>query len=305
MAGSQPRKDESEKKATQRRSLFLLVADDERDTVETLCAILVDEGHSVVGLYKPTEVLPQLRSRKPDAIVLDIDMPGLSGYTLAREIRQLFGDGAPLLIAISGKWLGQSDRMLADLAGFNHFLQKPCDPAELLKLLDPLMKRQAAPDRMANADVRIAPASDVTPVAAGKAYHFVRLVGDHLHAEIAHRRTAEETKRFLNAIASEAEKTGCRKALICVRRSHAIFKVAEYDLAHFLALMSKWRSAQVALVTDSADVRASHEYVEVLAKQRGLNVRSFEDEARAVQWLRGLQGGSPGSTTRGAPDEHR
>ena len=42
MAGSQPRKDESEKKATQRRSLFLLVADDERDTVETLCAILVD-----------------------------------------------------------------------------------------------------------------------------------------------------------------------------------------------------------------------------------------------------------------------
>lgn len=296
MAGSQPKKDESEKKAAQRRSLFLLVADDERDTVETLSAILVDEGHSVVGLYKATEVLPQLRSRKPDAIVLDIDMPGLSGYTLAREIRQLFGDATPLLIAISGKWLGQSDRMLADLAGFNHFLRKPCDPTELLKLLDPLMKQRAAPDR---------PASDVPPVAMGKAHHFVRLVGDYLRAEIANRRTAEETKQFLNAIASEAEKTGCRKALICVHRSHAIFKVAEYDLAHFLALMSKWRSAQVALVTDSADVRASHEYVEVLAKQRGLTVRSFEDEARAVQWLRGLQGGSPSSTTRGAPDEHR
>jgi CheY-like chemotaxis protein len=69
---------------------------------------------------------------------LDIDMPGMSGYTVARELREVFGEQTPLLISISGKWIGQTDRMLADLAGFNHFLQKPCDPQVLLRLLEPL-----------------------------------------------------------------------------------------------------------------------------------------------------------------------
>jgi hypothetical protein len=44
----------------------------------------------------------------------------------------------PMMIAISGKWVGQTDRMLADLAGFKHFLRKPCDPRTLLELLEPL-----------------------------------------------------------------------------------------------------------------------------------------------------------------------
>lgn len=121
-----------------RRPLRVIVADDEKDTVVTLEAILVDEGHNVIGVYRGPEAIAQARREKPDALILDIDMPGLSGYSVARELRAMFAISPPLLIAISGKWVGQTDKMLADIAGFNHFLQKPCDPDVLLKLLEPL-----------------------------------------------------------------------------------------------------------------------------------------------------------------------
>jgi CheY-like chemotaxis protein len=124
--------------AASRRALRIIVADDEKDTVVTLEAILVDEGHSVFGVYQGSEAIAQARRHKPDALILDIDMPGISGYSVAREVREMFEPWPPLLIAISGKWVGQTDRMLADVAGFDHFLQKPCDPAALLKLLEPL-----------------------------------------------------------------------------------------------------------------------------------------------------------------------
>jgi CheY-like chemotaxis protein len=129
-----------------KRPLHIIVADDERDTVVTLTTILIDEGHSVFGVYKGPEVIAQARRQKPDAVILDIDMPGMSGYSVAREIREMFDPWPPLLIAISGKWVGQTDRMLADLAGFNHFLQKPCDPDVLLRLLEPLRTEPSSDD---------------------------------------------------------------------------------------------------------------------------------------------------------------
>ena len=124
--------------ASRRRSLRVVVADDEKDTVMTLAAILLDEGHSVCGVYKGPEAVAHARRDKPDAVVVDIDMPGMSGYSVAREIREVFDASPPLLIAISGRWVGQTDRMLAELAGFDYFLQKPCDPQALLRLLEPL-----------------------------------------------------------------------------------------------------------------------------------------------------------------------
>lgn len=118
--------------------LHLVVADDESDTVETLTAILCDEGHSVVGVCKGPDAIRHARASRPDALILDIDMPGMSGYTVAREVCTMYEAAPPMLIAISGKWVGQTDRMLADLAGFNHFLRKPCDPRSLIELLEPL-----------------------------------------------------------------------------------------------------------------------------------------------------------------------
>jgi DNA-binding response OmpR family regulator len=118
------------------RRLRILVADDERDTVDTLSAILDAEGHIVLGVYTGVDVLPALRSHDPDVCILDIDLPGPSGFALAKEIREVHGHRpGPLLIAVSGKWTGQTDRMLGQLSGFDHYCVKPCDPQHLLNLI--------------------------------------------------------------------------------------------------------------------------------------------------------------------------
>lgn len=101
-----------------RRTLRLLVADDERDAVRALASILSDEA-----IAWPT----------PTALRADI-----SGLTVAREMKRIYGEATPLMSAISGIFIGESDRMLTEIAGFDHFLQKPCDTHTLLALLEPL-----------------------------------------------------------------------------------------------------------------------------------------------------------------------
>jgi DNA-binding response OmpR family regulator len=118
-----------------KRTLRIVIADDEPDTVTSLMAILCHEGHRVFGSRNAPDVMPEVRRNKPDAVILDIDMPKISGFAIARDIREMYGDASPLLIAISGKYVGQTDRMLAENAGFDHFIQKPCDPNFVIQLL--------------------------------------------------------------------------------------------------------------------------------------------------------------------------
>jgi DNA-binding response OmpR family regulator len=115
--------------------LRILLADDERDTVDTLTMVLEDEGHQVRGLYGAGEVAHAMRDFRPQVVVLDIAMPGKSGYDLAREIRGAPGGEVPLLIAISGRYQKGSDRLLSQMVGFDHHLPKPCDLHALLALL--------------------------------------------------------------------------------------------------------------------------------------------------------------------------
>ena len=127
----------SQPNAKLKRRLRILVADDERDSVSMLAFILQDEGHEVREVYRGAEVLRLAREFNPDAVLLDIGMPGMSGYDVARELRQEYGEKKPLLIAVTG-WKQSSDRILAKLAGFDHHLAKPFQSDALLKLLEPL-----------------------------------------------------------------------------------------------------------------------------------------------------------------------
>jgi CheY-like chemotaxis protein len=120
------------------RSLRILVADDERDTVLTLKMILTDEGHDVQGVYTGSRVLPLMREFDPDVALLDIALPEKSGFELAQEIRKRPRGQRVLLIGISGQYKQGSDKILADITGFDHYLVKPFDPAALLALLAPL-----------------------------------------------------------------------------------------------------------------------------------------------------------------------
>ena len=127
------------------RKLRVVIADDEPDTVRTLSQILADEGHDVVGVGTAAAAIREIQNQVPDAVLVDISMPGASGYDVAREARRIYGNLAPMMVAISGKWKGQTDRMLVRLAGFNHFLEKPCDPKAIVDLLKDLRQRPPNP----------------------------------------------------------------------------------------------------------------------------------------------------------------
>ena len=117
------------------RALRIIVADDEADSVTALKLLLNDEGHDVIGLSKGAEVMRMVEEFRPDVVVLDIAMPDLSGYEIAKEIRKRHGQITPLLIAITGRYKQASDKMLGQIVGFDHYLLKPYEPKELLALL--------------------------------------------------------------------------------------------------------------------------------------------------------------------------
>jgi signal transduction histidine kinase len=112
----------------------ILIADDNRDSAETLAALLRMEGHEVTSVHDGPVALSAFSDIKPDVALLDIGMPGLTGYEVARKMRQ-FSSGASLtLIAITG-WGQDIDKERAYAAGFDHHLTKPVDPHRLAELL--------------------------------------------------------------------------------------------------------------------------------------------------------------------------
>lgn len=121
------------------RALKIIVADDDRDTVDMLAVLLQQEGHDVHRVYQGKEVLPLARLVRPDAIIMDIVVPGMSGYAVAQEMRHTFTEAKrPVMIAISGMWKERSDRRVAQQSGFDHYLMKPCEPGDIFALLAPL-----------------------------------------------------------------------------------------------------------------------------------------------------------------------
>jgi CheY-like chemotaxis protein len=112
----------------------ILIADDNRDSAETLAALLRMEGHEVKAVHDGPVALSAFGELKPDVALLDIGMPGLTGYEVARRMRQASGGTAVTLIAITG-WGQDVDKERAHAAGFDHHLTKPVDPQRLADLL--------------------------------------------------------------------------------------------------------------------------------------------------------------------------
>jgi CheY-like chemotaxis protein len=111
----------------------VLVADDNRDAADTLCRILALYGYEVRSAYDGAAALAVCESFQPHAAVLDIGMPGRSGYDVARELRARRGDTLRL-IALTG-WGAEGDMQRARDAGFDHHLTKPADPGVLHEMI--------------------------------------------------------------------------------------------------------------------------------------------------------------------------
>jgi hypothetical protein len=108
----------------------------------------------------------------------------------------------------------------------------------------------------------------------------------YLKAELFNRRTAEETRDFLEALAAEGVKQQLRVALITVRMSDPIFSLERFGFSAFLNLAEQI-SDRIALMADTPELRIAQEYAAMIARWRGINVRTFRDEATAIEWLKG------------------
>ena len=118
--------------ATLRR---ILVVDDNLDAAQSLAMLLQMDGHETALAHDGRRALEMAKSFNPEVILLDIGLPLLNGYEVARQVRGQPGGEAIKLIAVTG-WGQDQDRQQALAAGFDYHLTKPLDPARLSSLLD-------------------------------------------------------------------------------------------------------------------------------------------------------------------------
>jgi signal transduction histidine kinase len=111
--------------------LNLMVVDDNVDAAQTLGLLLESGGHTVTVLHDPLQALARADNQAYDGFLLDIGLPGMSGYELATRLRTLPGARRALMVAITG-YGRQSDGGGAAGAGFDHHFVKPVDPGRLL-----------------------------------------------------------------------------------------------------------------------------------------------------------------------------
>jgi len=117
-----------------RPTLRVLIADDNADQADGLALLLQMEGDDVRTSYDGPGVLEAARSFRPQVVLLDIGMPGLDGYQVARRLRESPETRRALLVAMTG-WGQEEDLRRSREAGFDHHLTKPFEPALIEKLL--------------------------------------------------------------------------------------------------------------------------------------------------------------------------
>ena len=116
------------------RPLRVLVIDDNRDQADTLAALTGMWGYEVRTAYDGAAALAAADGFRPDLWVIDIGMPRMDGYALARTIRQQPAHRSAKLVALTA-WSGEKHKSLAREAGFDQYLTKPADPADLKRML--------------------------------------------------------------------------------------------------------------------------------------------------------------------------
>ena len=113
----------------------VLIVEDNPDGREMLRLLLELYGYQVEEAADGRQAVEKALAWRPEAAVVDIGLPGLDGYAVARRLRAALG-GRVRLVALTA-YGGPEGRLRASLAGFDHHLTKPADVGELLRLLRP------------------------------------------------------------------------------------------------------------------------------------------------------------------------
>lgn len=131
--------------APKSRSRRILVVDDNEDAAEMLALVLRKRGFTVVLAFDGEEALAMAQAHHPDVVLLDIGLPGIDGYEVARRLRASPMRARPVLVAVTG--YGQpADRARSRDAGFDHHLVKPVAMEKLLPLLESAEARDPSRD---------------------------------------------------------------------------------------------------------------------------------------------------------------
>jgi PAS domain S-box-containing protein len=121
-------------RAAPARARRILVVDDNEDVADSLALVLRLGGHDVRVAHDGPAALEAAHAYRPEVVLLDIGLPGMTGYEVARRLRQQPPAGLALLIALTG-YGQEEDRRRSCEAGFDVHLTKPVDPADLKELL--------------------------------------------------------------------------------------------------------------------------------------------------------------------------
>jgi PAS domain S-box-containing protein len=122
-------------------SLRILIVDDNSDAAEILSLLLQASGHVIGVAYNGHDAMNLARDFRPDLVFLDIGMPGMNGYEVAKALRQRPQMANVVLVALTG-WGGEQDRALSNQAGFDHHMLKPVDLEAIEVLLSGLTPRR-------------------------------------------------------------------------------------------------------------------------------------------------------------------
>jgi len=109
----------------------ILIVDDEKDYVRVIEQTLTDEGYKVITAFSGKEALEKVRDEAPDLMVLDINMPGMDGYEVCKEIRKdpLYKHLPIVMLTIRRE---RNDKIKGMNLGSDEYITKPFRPKELL-----------------------------------------------------------------------------------------------------------------------------------------------------------------------------
>jgi DNA-binding response OmpR family regulator len=120
----------------------ILVVDDDASLLTFVSDVLVSGGFRVTPARSGEEALAAMQTRRPAGVILDVRLPGMSGYEICRELRALHGASLPIIF-VSGERTESFDRVAGLLIGADDYLSKPFAPDELLTRLRSLLRRAA------------------------------------------------------------------------------------------------------------------------------------------------------------------
>jgi len=120
----------------------ILIVDDEPSIRFLVASSLEDEGYDIIEATDGLQAYDIVQREKPDLIVLDVMMPGLTGYELCSRLKQNVSTSDILILMLTAK--GQErDRLQSRQAGADYYLRKPFSPLELIEVVESLIKGRA------------------------------------------------------------------------------------------------------------------------------------------------------------------